>query len=239
MLLSLPPPVLLTAAAPAPDPAALQARRSRRLVGFGTRHTAVDDDRSGRAASARRGAGQPRRLTALGWGVRRLPRGRDDRRHASPGRAHPTGCGSRTLSPCSRGHDRPDARRHRPGPYRQPGQRQRSTRPSDAPGANDDGSGVAVVLEAARLLSKREVRRDDRLCRPVGRGAGAMGRAAARAHRDGTRLAGRGRPQQRHRWQHPRHRRRACRRHGSRVQRGGARGGRRPTAIKTTREHRQ
>ena len=35
---------------------------------------------------------------------------------------------------------------------------------ADAPGANDDGSGTAAVIEAARVLSQPPIPGDDRLC---------------------------------------------------------------------------
>ena len=45
---------------------------------------------------------------------------------------------------------------------------------ADAPGANDDASGVAAVLEMARVMSQQEVGRDPRLHGGRGRGTGAL-----------------------------------------------------------------
>ena len=79
---------------------------------------------------------------------------------------------------------------------------------ADAPGANDDGSGTAAVLEAARVLSQAQIPRDDRLCRAVGRGAGAQRRQDPRRLRQGAGLERHRQPQQRHRRQQLRQRRR-------------------------------
>ena len=60
----------------------------------------------------------------------------------------------------------------------------------DAPGANDDASGVAAVLEMARVMAKRHVRRDDRVHGRRRRGAGPVRldplRRAGQASRAGT-----------------------------------------------------
>ena len=75
---------------------------------------------------------------------------------------------------------------------------------SDNPGANDNASGMAAVLEAARVLSRYPSDGHHRLRRPLRRGAGALRR------RDPGRLgrkqgmADRGRDQQRHGGQLPR-----------------------------------
>ena len=66
----------------------------------------------------------------------------------------------------------------------------------DSPGANDDASGTAAVLEAARVLSKHKFAGHDRLCRFVGGGAGAARRQDPRRLRQGAGLERRRQPQQ-------------------------------------------
>ncbi len=144
--------LLLVSAAPAPrtDPAALRAT-IQTLVGFGTRHTLSD------TADPKRGIGAARRWAAARFGeigaacggclavetvgdrfsgprapdgvrvedVIAIQRGTGDPNHAIIIQGHID----------SRASDSMDAT-------------------SDAPGANDDASGVAVVMEAARLLSR-------------------------------------------------------------------------------------
>ena len=69
---------------------------------------------------------------------------------------------------------------------------------ADAPGANDDGSGTAAVMEAARVLSKHKFRGHDRLCGAIGGGAGAARRQDPRRLCEGAGLERRRQPQQRH-----------------------------------------
>jgi hypothetical protein len=68
---------------------------------------------------------------------------------------------------------------------------------ADAPGANDDGSGTAAVIEAARVLSKHKFPAPSSTASD-GRGAGPLRRQDSRRLRQGAGLAGRGGPQQRH-----------------------------------------
>jgi Zn-dependent M28 family amino/carboxypeptidase len=142
----------LSAAAPAPDPNALKATITA-LVGFGTRHTlsSPTDPVRGIGAARRWAAG---RLTAIG-----------------------TDCGNclavETIGDRFTGARAPDGVRVEDVVAVQRGttdpervvivQGHIDSRISDsvdathdAPGANDDGSGVAVVLEAARILSKEK-----------------------------------------------------------------------------------
>jgi hypothetical protein len=77
---------------------------------------------------------------------------------------------------------------------------------TQAPGANDDASGVALVMEAARLLSKEECPAAIVYAVLSGEEQGLLGRQAAGGHRQGTRLEARGRTEQRYRRQHARHR---------------------------------
>lgn len=139
----------LVAAAPAPDPAALRATITA-LVGFGTRHTlsSPTDPVRGIGAARRWASG---RLTAVGTdcggclavetvGDRftgpRAPDGVrvEDVVAVQRGTSDPTRVVIVQGHIDSRISDSADATH-------------------DAPGANDDASGVAVVLEAARLLS--------------------------------------------------------------------------------------
>ncbi len=138
-----------TAAAPAPDPAALKATITA-LVGFGTRHTASSATDPVRGIGAAR-AWAKGRLTALGTGCGgclavetigdtftgpRAPGGVrvEDVLAVQRGTSDPTRVVIVQGHIDSRVSDSADATH-------------------DAPGANDDGSGTAVVLEAARLLS--------------------------------------------------------------------------------------
>ena len=114
---------------------------------------------------------------------------------------------------------------------------------ADAPGADDDGSGVAAVLELARVLRHPADRGDHHLRRGGRRGAGPVrvgvhGRAA-----QGGRHRHPGHVQQRHHRHRQRARRHADRPvHGAAVRRGRADGGdrrsrprsARPSAARTT-----
>ena len=107
-------------------------------------------------------------------------------------------------------------------------------RPSDAPGANDDGSGTAAVIEAARVLSKHKFPGTIVYAALLGRGAGALRRQGARQLRQGAGLERRHRPQQRHHRQQLR-RRTACaiRRMRACCRKGRARRGRRSSSAAT------
>jgi hypothetical protein len=78
---------------------------------------------------------------------------------------------------------------------------------SDAPGANDDASGTAAVIEAARVLSKHKFPATLVFAVLSGEEQGLLGRQGAGQLRQGPGLEGRGRPQQRHRRQQPGHQR--------------------------------
>ena len=69
---------------------------------------------------------------------------------------------------------------------------------SDAPGANDDGSGTAAVIEAARVLSKHKFPGTIVYAALSGEEQGLYGRQGARQLRQGAGLERRHRPQQRH-----------------------------------------
>jgi len=144
--------LLLIAAAPAPDPAQLKGTISA-LVGFGTRHTLST------TTDPVRGIGAARRWTAERFGEigracgnclvvetvgttasgPRAPNGVrvEDVIAVQKGRSDPGRVVIVQGHIDSRVNDVMDAT-------------------SDAPGANDDASGVALVMEAARLLSKEK-----------------------------------------------------------------------------------
>ena len=145
-------PLTLVAAAPAPDPAQLRATITA-LVGFGTRHTLST------TTDPKRGIGAARR-----WAAGRFAEiGRD--------------CGNclaiETIGTTASGPRAPNGVRVEDVIAVQKGtadsdrvvivQGHIDSRvtdvmdaTSDAPGANDDASGVALVIEAARLLSKQK-----------------------------------------------------------------------------------
>ena len=72
---------------------------------------------------------------------------------------------------------------------------------TDAPGANDNGSGSALVLEAARLLSKEKFRATIIYALLSGEEQGLARRPIARADREGKELGRHRDAQQRHRRQ--------------------------------------
>ena len=74
----------------------------------------------------------------------------------------------------------------------------------DAPGANDDGSGMAAVLEAARVLSHRKFPATIVYAVLSGEEQGLYGGKVLADFAKAQGLAGRGGAQQRHRRQHPR-----------------------------------
>ena len=102
---------------------------------------------------------------------------------------------------------------------------------ADAPGANDDGSGTAAVIEAARVLSRHRFPATIVYAAAVGRGAGAARRQDPRRLRQGAGLAGRCQSQQRHHRQQLRLRRRVRRRPCPRLLRRAALAGRRGAAA--------
>lgn len=140
--------LFLIAAAPAPSPTALRASVDK-LVSFGTRHTlsSATDPKRGIGAARDWVAGE---FTKLGLTVER-PSKRFD------GPRAPNGVIVENVLGIQRGTGHPsnivivaghiDSRVSDPMDF---------TR--DAPGANDDASGVALVMEAARILSKEKFR---------------------------------------------------------------------------------
>jgi len=147
-------PILLAlaaaAAAPAPSPERLKADVAA-MVGFGTRHTAstTTDPKRGIGAARDWAAGRFAEI-ARGCGgcitVERI-----ERRFTGP-RA-PTGVVVQDVLGIQRGRD-PD-RVVIVGAHIDSRVTDVMDTTSDAPGANDDASGVALVLEAARILSRR------------------------------------------------------------------------------------
>ncbi len=144
------PALVLIAAAPAPDPAALRTTVEK-LVSFGTRHTAssTTDPKRGIGAARNWVAAEFARLSKACGGCISVdrPSVRFDGPRAPGGvivedvLAIQRGTGDPAHVVIVAGHidsrasDVMDAS-------------------GDAPGANDDGSGVALVMEAARILSK-------------------------------------------------------------------------------------
>lgn len=139
-----------TAAAPAPDPARLKASVTA-LVGFGTRHTlsSTTDPKRGIGAARSWAAKQ---FEAIGRDcggcikVERISR-------SFTGPRAPDGVMVEDVLGIQRGRD-PD-RVVIIGGHIDSRVTDVMDATSDAPGANDDASGVALVLETARLLSKR------------------------------------------------------------------------------------
>jgi Peptidase family M28 len=139
---------LLIAAAPAPDPAKLRATVEK-LVSFGTRHTASS------AADPKRGIGAARNWTAAEFEKLGLTADRPARRFEGP--RVPQGVIVENVLGIQRGTGDPShvviVAAHIDSRVSDP-----MDATSDAPGANDDGSGVALVMEAARILSKEKHR---------------------------------------------------------------------------------
>jgi hypothetical protein len=143
---------LIVAAAPAPDPAALRGTVEK-LVSFGTRHTAssTTDPKRGIGAARNWTAAEFAKLAKACGGCLTIerPAARFDGPRAPAGvmvenvLAIQRGTGDANHIVIVAGHidsrasDAMDAT-------------------SNAPGANDDASGVALVMEAARLLSKEK-----------------------------------------------------------------------------------
>ena len=140
------PAMLLIAASPAPNPKVLRTSVEK-LVSFGTRHTLSS------AADPKRGIGAARSWAASEFAKLGLTVERPSKRFDGP-RA-PNGVIVENVLAIQRGTGDPnhiviiaghiDSRVTDPMDFI-----------SDAPGANDDASGVALVLEAARLLAKEK-----------------------------------------------------------------------------------
>jgi hypothetical protein len=140
------PALLLIAAAPAPSPTALRTTVDK-LVSFGTRHTLSS------ATDPKRGIGAARNWVAGEFTKLGLPIERPSKRFDGP-RA-PNGVIVENVLGIQRGTGDPNhvviVAGHIDSRVSDP-----MDATSDAPGANDDASGVALVMEAARLLSKEK-----------------------------------------------------------------------------------
>jgi Peptidase family M28 len=142
------PALLLIAAAPAPSPTALRTTVDK-LVSFGTRHTlsSATDPKRGIGAARNWVAGE---FTKLGLTVERPSRTFD-------GPRAPNGVIVENVLGIQRGTGNPNniviVAGHIDSRVSDP-----MDATSDAPGANDDASGVALVMEAARILSKEKFR---------------------------------------------------------------------------------
>ena len=138
------PALLLIAASPAPDSAKLRTTVDK-LVSFGTRHTLSS------ATDPKRGIGAARNWVAGEFGKLGLTVERPSKRFDGP-RA-PNGVIVENVFAIQRGTGDPNhiviVAGHIDSRVSDP-----MNATSDAPGANDDASGVALVMEAARLLSK-------------------------------------------------------------------------------------
>ena len=144
--------LLLVAAAPAPapDPAALGATVTK-LVSFGTRHTLSTTTHAGRGIGAAR-AWVARRFGEIGDACQRCLAVETIGTTASGPRA-PSGIRVEDVIAVQRGTGDPDrvviVQGHIDSRVNDV-----MDATTDAPGANDDASGVALVMEAARVLSK-------------------------------------------------------------------------------------
>ncbi len=136
--------LLLIAAAPVPSPVKLRATVDK-LVSFGTRHTASS------ATDPKRGIGAARDWVAGAFGKLGLAVERPARRFDGP-RA-PGGVIVENVLGIQRGTGDPSNIIIVAGHIDSRGSNVMDA-DSEAPGANDDGSGVALVIEAARILSK-------------------------------------------------------------------------------------
>ncbi len=138
--------LLLIAAAPAPSPTALRTTVDK-LVSFGTRHTLSS------ATDPKRGIGAARTWVAAEFAKLGLAVERPNKRYDGP-RA-PNGVIVEDVLGIQRGTGDPNhvviVAGHIDSRVSDP-----MNATSDAPGANDDASGVALVMEAARLLSKEK-----------------------------------------------------------------------------------
>ena len=138
------PALLLMAASPAPDSAKLRTTVDK-LVSFGTRHTLSS------ATDPKRGIGAARNWVAGEFSKLGLTVERPSKRFDGP-RA-PNGVIVENVLAIQRGMGDPNhvviVAGHIDSRVSDP-----MNATSDAPGANDDASGVALVMEAARLLSK-------------------------------------------------------------------------------------
>jgi Peptidase family M28 len=144
------PALALFAAAPAPDAAKLRATVDR-LASFGTRHTAssTTDPKRGIGAARNWAAGEFDKLSAACGGC--ITVDRPSARYEGP--RVPQGVIVENVMAIQRGTGDPnhivivaghiDSRNSDP-----------MDAVGDAPGANDDASGVALVMEAARILSR-------------------------------------------------------------------------------------
>jgi hypothetical protein len=135
---------LLLAAAPAPESARLRTTVDK-LVSFGTRHTASS------AIDSKRGIGAARQWVAGEFAKLGLVVDRPARRFDGP-RA-PQGAIVEDVLGIQRGTGDPDHVVIVAG-HIDSRVSDVMDATSDAPGANDDASGVALVMEAARILSK-------------------------------------------------------------------------------------
>jgi hypothetical protein len=140
-------------AAPEADPARLRADVEK-LVSFGTRHTLSSPDHPTRGIGAARrwAAAEFARIGKSCGGCITVEQ--IDRRFTGP-RA-PNGVNVVNVLGVQQGTGNPRRYHHHLRAYRQPRLPMSLNFTSDAPGANDDGSGVALVLEAARILSKEK-----------------------------------------------------------------------------------
>ncbi|MES3083950.1 M28 family metallopeptidase [Sphingomonas faeni] len=146
-------PLLLAAAAPYPAPSAVRLKADvTTMVGFGTRHTASTtiDPKRGIGAARNWAASRFQEIAATCGGC--ITVDRISRRFTGP-RA-PTGVVVEDVLGIQKGRD--PNRVVIVGAHIDSRVTDVMNVTSDAPGANDNASGVALVLEAARLLSQRQ-----------------------------------------------------------------------------------
>jgi Zn-dependent M28 family amino/carboxypeptidase len=147
------PAFLLVAAAPPPDPAQLRSTVAS-LVGFGTRHTlsTTTDPKRGIGAARRWAAGRFRSFAKACGGCLTV----ETIANTFTGPRAPDGVRVEDVIAIQKGTGDPDrvviVQGHIDSRVNDV-----MDATTDAPGANDDASGSALVIEAARLLSKEKV----------------------------------------------------------------------------------
>jgi len=152
LLLMLPAPLLIAAAPPSPSPAALHATIAK-LVSFGTRHTlsTTTDPARGIGAARRWVAGEFGALSAKCSNCLTVETIGD----IFSGPRAPNGVRVEDVIAIQKGSSDPDrvviVQGHIDSRVNDV-----MDATADAPGANDDASGVALVMEAARLLSREK-----------------------------------------------------------------------------------